>query len=684
MLYRQLRLVLSTEDKEQYLEQPIPTAPVVVAPDQPIPPAALTTYNEWVKNQKEIVVMMLLTMGPRKSKRICLSWRQWTCLKSYKALTLTSRTDPSDYERIPHMQAGGRSKNKNKKPSKAAKGVQGKGKGKKAYANAEPSYAPKPKNPPPPKKDNPAKDAICHHCSEVGHWRRNCPTYLAELLKKKQLSQGASTSCIFTIELYSFPSTFWVYDTCCAVKAIRNYHLCLPSGLVIILNNCHYAPSITRGIILVSRLYEDGFINRFELNNAISVSKNNVVYFSAILRDGVYEIEMSCSNTNDSSIKKRIEKLQHERLLNSTNIQSLRKCVSCMSGKMARKPYSHQVERAKDLLGLIHTDVCGPFKIMSRQGASYFVTFTDDFSRYGYVYLLKHKHEVFETFKVFQKEVENQLGKTIKSLRSDRGGEYMSQEFLDHLKEHGIIAHRTPPYTPQNNGVSERRNRTLLDMVRSMMSQTTLPKSFWDYALETVARILNMVPTKKVDKTPYEIWHGQAPKLSYLKVWGCEALVKRDTLTKPDKLDPRSFRCIFVGYPKETMGYSFYSPSENKVFVARNAEFFENDLIDLKASGSVEDLEIIQEEDTNPSVDTSLNHEEDDQEIDEPQSDINPIRRSTRTRRPTDRLCLYIDAEEHELGDLGEPANYKAALLDPESKKWLDAMNVEMQSMKDQ
>ncbi|GJX71573.1 retrotransposon protein, putative, ty1-copia subclass [Tanacetum coccineum] len=89
-------------------------------------------------------------------------------------------------------------------------------------------------------------------------------------------------------------------------------------------------------------------------------------------------------------------------------------------------------------------------------------------------------------------------------------GEYMSQEFLDHLKDHGIIAHRTPPYTPQHNGVSERRNRTLLDMVRSMMSQTTLTKSFWDYALETAVRILNMVPTKKVEKTPYEVWHGQA------------------------------------------------------------------------------------------------------------------------------------------------------------------------------
>ncbi|GJV20761.1 retrotransposon protein, putative, ty1-copia subclass [Tanacetum coccineum] len=220
-------------------------------------------------------------------------------------------------------------------------------------------------------------------------------------------------------------------------------------------------------------------------------------------------------------------------------------------------------------------------------------------------------------------------------------------------------------------------------MVRFMMTQTTLPKSFWDYALESTARILNMVPTKKVDKTPYEVWHGQAPKLSYLKVWGCEALVKRDTLTKPDKLEPRSIKCIFVGYPKETMGYSFYYPPENKVFVARNVEFFENSLITQEASGSLEDLEIIQEEDTHHSIDTSLNHEEDDQEIDEPQSDINLIRKSNRTRHASNRMCLHVDAEEHELGDLGEPANYKAALLDPESDKWLNVMNVEMQSMRD-
>nr|GEY76710.1 hypothetical protein [Tanacetum cinerariifolium] len=419
------------------------------------------------------------------------------------------------------------------------------------------------------------------------------------------MTSEAGGSGIFVIELNTILNRSWIYDTGCGTHICNTTHglrasrKLKPGGLSLY-RSYFYFP-----------LYEDGFINRF-VDNTIQVSRNNVVYFSVVPRDGIFEIDLSNSLTNESSIyavsnkrakldldyallwhcrlghisKKRIEKLQHDGLVDSSDLRAFEKCVSCMSRKMARKPYTHQVEKAKDLLVLIHTDVCGPFKIMSRQGASYFVTFTDDFSRYGYAYLLKHKHEVFETFKVFQKEVENQLGKIIKSLHFDRGGEYMSQEVLNHLKDHGIITHRTPPYTPQHN-----------------------------------------VPTKKVEKTPYEVWHGKAPKLSYLKVWGCKALVKRDTLTNPDKLEPRSIKCIFVGYPKETKGYSFYYPPENKVLVARNAKFLENSLINQEASGSLEDLEIIQQEDTHPSIDTSLNHEEDDLEIDKPQSDIIPIRR---------------------------------------------------------
>src|SRR3989337_1246099 len=117
--------------------------------------------------------------------------------------------------------------------------------------------------------------------------------------------------------------------------------------------------------------------------------------------------------------------------------------------------------------------------------------------------------------------------KKIKFLRSDCGGEYLSYEFGLHLKQCGIVSHLMPPGTPQRNGVSERRNRTLLDMVLSMMSLIDLPLSFWGYALETAAFTLNRASSKSVEMTPYELWFGKTPKLSFLKVWGCATYVKK-------------------------------------------------------------------------------------------------------------------------------------------------------------
>ncbi|KAK2436762.1 WD40 repeat-containing protein HOS15 [Trifolium repens] len=220
-----------------------------------------------------------------------------------------------------------------------------------------------------------------------------------------------------------------------------------------------------------------------------------------------------------------ISKLHKDGLLDSFDYESYDTCRSCLIGKMTKTPFTGKGERADDLLALIHTDVCGSLNIPARGGFSYFITFTDDFSRYGYVYLMKHKSESFEKFKEFKNEVQNQLGKNIKTLRSDRSGEYLSLEFNDHLKECGIVSQVTPPGTPRWNGVSERRNRTLLDMVRSMMSHADLPNSLWGHALLTAAYTLNHVPSKKVEKTPYEIWSGKKPHMSFMKVWGCEVYV---------------------------------------------------------------------------------------------------------------------------------------------------------------
>src|SRR3954466_15527740 len=251
-----------------------------------------------------------------------------------------------------------------------------------------------------------------------------------------------------------------------------------------------------------------------------------------------------------------MEKLHKDGLLESLDFGSLYTCEPYLMGKMTRTPFNGIMERADVLLGIIHTDVCGPMKVPTHHGLRYFVTFTDDLSRYGYIYLMKHNSETFEKFKEFHNEVENQLDKTMKLLRSDRGGEYLSQDFDDHLKSRGIVPQLTPPGTPQRNGVSEWRNRTLLDMVRSMMIQSDLPLAFRGYALETAAFTLNRVPSRSVDKTPYEIWTGKHHSFSFLKIWGCEAFVKRLQL---DKLAPKSDKCIFVGYPRETLGYYFYN-----------------------------------------------------------------------------------------------------------------------------
>ncbi|KAL0427559.1 UNVERIFIED_CONTAM: hypothetical protein Slati_2930700 [Sesamum latifolium] len=169
-------------------------------------------------------------------------------------------------------------------------------------------------------------------------------------------------------------------------------------------------------------------------------------------------------------------------------------------------------------------NVCGPLSIPARGGFSYFITFTDDYFRYGYVYLMRYKSEAFGRFKEYRLEVENQTNRKIKALRSDRGDETV------------------PP--------------------------------FWGYALETVAKLLNIAPSKSVPQTPYEIWHDKPASYKYLRVWGSPAYVKR---LVGDKLDSRSSLCRFIGYPKETAGYYFYDPAEQKIFVSRNEVFLEKD-----------------------------------------------------------------------------------------------------------
>ncbi|KAJ9542203.1 hypothetical protein OSB04_028709 [Centaurea solstitialis] len=441
-------------------------------------------------------------------------------------------------------------------------------------------------------------------------------------------------------------------------EAVGSYSLSLPSGLVLELDNS----TPVNGLYTVN--LQD---NSSEIYHISKRSKD--------IEDQTYLWHCRLGHIN----KKRVELLLKGGFLGTFDYKPFDNCESCLSGKMTKQPFNKENERATDLLEIIHTDVCGPFSHVARGGYRYFITFTDDFSRYGYVYLMRHKSESFERFREFQNEVQNQLGRKIKFLRSDRGGEYLSDEFDNHLMECGIVSQLTPPYTPQMNGVSERRNHTLLDMVRTMMCHSTLPMSFWGHALETAAHILNRAPTKSVEKTPYELWKGKKPNISFLRIWGCEVYIKRPT---SEKLKPKSDKCFFVGYPRTTMGYYFYNPEENKVFVARNGKFLEEKFPSSGNTRKDVDLQVVDEENTTPTVEPEVQHENV-----EPQSEpieevqTQDLRRSSRVRQEPDRYLGFLVSQDS--GDLNEPTSYGEAVSGNESEQWQEAMKAEMQSMYD-
>ncbi|KAK8593771.1 hypothetical protein V6N12_045845 [Hibiscus sabdariffa] len=213
-------------------------------------------------------------------------------------------------------------------------------------------------------------------------------------------------------------------------------------------------------------------------------------------------------------------------------------------------------------------------------------------------------------------------------------------------------------------------------MVRSMMSHTDLPTSFWGYALETTAFTLNRVPSKSVQKTPHEMWTGRRPNMSFMRVWGCQAYVKHQMSTK---LEPKSQKCTFVGYPKETKGYYFYNSKENKMFVARTGVFLEKEFLSNKGNGrNIELKEVQQQQVHEPEV------EETPQVVEGNSTDLEtqPLRRSTRERHEPERYGFLVTTHgDVILVDQDEPKTYQEAVSSPDSEKWLEAMRSEMDSM---
>ena len=368
-------------------------------------------------------------------------------------------------------------------------------------------------------------------------------------------------------------------------------------------------------------------------------------------------------------------------------------CEPCLKGKHRRSQSPLYSEKRKPKpLALIHSDVCGKISSKSLGRAEYFVTFIDDKTRYVWAYAIEKKSDIFQKFCEWKAEVEKSLGQSVKILCTDNGGEFTSDEFEKYLKKEGIKHQLTIPKCPEQNGVAERFNRTLVEMVRSMLADSELPKSFWAEALATAVYLRNRSPTKPVEgKTPYEAIYGEKPKVEHLRVFGCTAYshIPKDGR---QKLDAKARKCIFLGYPCHRKGYRLYDQSIRRVIHSRDVRFNESVCgfeKEFTTDAAVTDPKIMVEsisdehksladDSSEPTVEKQTGTEENNSEP-EGESTEPTVRRSQReTRRPNFYGELVNTAKT-----VSEPTTVEEALSCSEKQNWKEAMKDEFQSLQD-
>ena len=247
-------------------------------------------------------------------------------------------------------------------------------------------------------------------------------------------------------------------------------------------------------------------------------------------------------------------------------------CEPCIAGKQRRSDVSRVATHcASGLLQLVHSDVHGPLPVQTRNGYKYWITFIDDFSRHWAVMPLKKKSDAFSAFKQFKAYAENQLGVKIKATRDDKGGEYMPKEWNKFCESEGIHRQHTVRDEPHQNGVAEQANRTLAEGITTMLNEAHLPASFWWDAAAAFVHVHNRSPTSAVTgKTPYELWNKSKPDVSHFRVFGCTAYVhiKKD---KRKQLQSHTQKCVFIGYPANYKGWTFWNSILRKEFISDSA-----------------------------------------------------------------------------------------------------------------
>ncbi|PKU81706.1 Retrovirus-related Pol polyprotein from transposon TNT 1-94 [Dendrobium catenatum] len=256
--------------------------------------------------------------------------------------------------------------------------------------------------------------------------------------------------------------------------------------------------------------------------------------------------------------------------------KSFTHCATCAMSKCHKMSFELSKQHSTTTLALIHSDVWGPVPTISNQGFKYYVIFVDDFSRFTWLFPLRMKSEVFQTFINFKNQVETYTNKKIKVLRTDGGTEYMNHAFSNFLCSNGITHQVSCPYTPEQNGIAERKHRHITETTRTLLHTSSTPFQFWPDAALTANYLINRLPSPTLHNlSPFEKFHNAKPNYTFLRTFGCACYPLIPSQFR-HKLQPKASPHVFLGYSDMYKGYKCLDTTTNKIIFSRHVSFHES------------------------------------------------------------------------------------------------------------
>lgn len=462
------------------------------------------------------------------------------------------------------------------------------------------------------------EDRECYNCGKKGHLRKECRGK-----KKKEVSTGNAKNAFSALVATSRGSRQheWYIDS--GASSHMTPHETLLTGMRptnvsqilsandaklnvkgagkttlqlnkndIEVSNVLHVPGLTANLLSVCGMVQKGNSVMFDRNGCTIKNARNETIAHCNAENGVYKF---CANEGTCMLTTKKESaLTWHRRLGHMNFQSMkrmrdgavdgikfsddddeiRKCETCAMGKQTRLPFKRSVSETSKTLEIIHSDLMGPMENISIGRARYILTFVDDFSKMVFSFFLKAKSDVLQTFSEFRVFIETQTGGKIKTFRTDNGGEYISNNFNRFFRKHGIHHELSNPHTPEQNGVAERMNRTLVERAKCLLFDADLPKIYWAEATNMATYIINRSVCASHKKTPYEMFYGKKVDLSNLRIFGSPVMVHVPKANRR-KWDKKSQKLIFVGYDANTKGYRCINRVTRKLTISRDVIFHE-------------------------------------------------------------------------------------------------------------